>query len=132
MGAIITVKDYLSALKANRLLGFKCLDCGFITAPPRQSCRKCGSQHGESVELSGRGKVVSFTAVHLPPASHAGKAPYLVALIELAEGAWLMGNLLGTDPANTTVDIIGRAVVMDNSALAIENDRPAAPCFNLI
>jgi uncharacterized OB-fold protein len=133
MGPAISVKEYLAALKENRLLGVKCKDCGFITAPPRQACRKCSGQDTGVVQLSGKGKIVTFTSVHIPPESRRGKTPYLVVLVELEEGPWIMGNLPGVDPNDTPFDIIGKSVIMNNLPALHENkpEEPIAPQIEL-
>jgi uncharacterized protein len=114
MQPVISIKDYQAALQQNRLLGAKCAECGFVTAPPRWSCRKCASQQLSLVELSGKGKVASFTSVHVATHSRHGFTPYLVVLVELAEGPWIMGNLHWIDPDSANLDLIGRPVKMDN------------------
>jgi uncharacterized protein len=93
----LTVQEYTSALKENRLLALKCLDCGIITTPPRMVCRNCSGPHLEITELSGRGKIVTFTCIYLPPENRQGQPPYLVIMVELAEGPWLMANLSGIE-----------------------------------
>jgi uncharacterized protein len=110
----ISVKEYFAALRENRLLGLKCQDCGFVTAPPRLACRKCSSQNSVVVELSGKGKIVTFTSVHIPPESRRGQAPYLVVMVELKEGPWILGNLEGVDPNRATLDLIDKKVTLKN------------------
>ena len=112
--SIISIQDYQSALRENRLLGLKCSECGFVTAPPRWACRQCASQDLSQLQLCGRGKVASFTSVHVAPQSRQGHTPYLVVLVELEEGPWIMGNLHGIAPDSATLDLIGRKVKMDN------------------
>ncbi len=130
--AMITVKEYFAALKQNKLLGVKCKNCGFITSPPRLSCRQCAGQETDVTELSGKGKIVTFTSVHIPPENRRGKAPYLVVLVELEEGPWIMGDLNGVDPSTAALDLIGRKVKMDNSALDVSDPKSdAAPQFTL-
>jgi uncharacterized protein len=112
MGPGISVKEYLAALAGNRLLGLKCKACGFITAPPRLACRRCGGYDSEMVELTGRGKIATFTVIHVPTESRRGKPPYLVVLVELEEGPWIMGNLQGVDPSTATFDLMDKKVSM--------------------
>jgi uncharacterized OB-fold protein len=126
----ITVEDYLAALKENRLLGCKCKECGFITAPPRLACRQCSAMDSEIIQLSGQGKIATFTAVYIPTHHRQGKTPYLVALVEMSEGPWLMGNISGVDPSTATLDLIGQKVRMDNSLYAgLEPPDGIAPIF---
>jgi uncharacterized protein len=130
--AMISVKEYFAALKQNKLLGVKCKNCGFVTAPPRLSCRRCGGQDTDILELSGRGKITTFTSVCIPPENRRGKAPYLVVMVELEEGSWIMGDLIGPDPSTATIDLIGRQVRMDNSSLDVSDPKSdAAPQFIL-
>jgi uncharacterized protein len=114
MGPRIGVKEYLAALRENKLLGLKCKRCGFVTAPPRLACRKCAAQEGEVVQLSGKGKIATFTSVYIPPESRRGKTPYIVVLVELDEGPWIMGNLAGTDPATASLELMDKKVFMKN------------------
>ena len=115
MESVISIKEYQAALKQNRLLGCRCLQCGFITAPPRLACRQCSAHSFEIVELSGKGRIATFTAVYIPTHHRIGKTPYLVALVEMNEGPWVMGNLVGIDAASASIDLIGQKVRMDNS-----------------
>jgi uncharacterized protein len=125
MKPAISVKEYLAALAENRLLGVKCQSCGFVTAPPRLACRRCGGYESVVVELSGRGRIATFTSVHVPTESRRGQTPYLVVLVELEEGPWITGNLLGADAASATLDLIGRKVVM--LKIPAENQPPEGP-----
>ena len=77
------------------------------------ACRKCAGQF-DTIELSGKGKIVTFTSVHIPPESRRGQAPYLVVMVELDEGPWIMGNLNGVDPAAATLELINQRVRLQN------------------
>lgn len=118
MEAKISVKEYLTALAENKLLGLKCQDCGFMTSPPRFACRKCGGQDMEIADLSGKGKIVTFTVVQIPSEIRRGLQPYLVVMVELDEGPWIMGNIDGIKPADATLGLIGKRVTMKNPPLA--------------
>jgi uncharacterized protein len=134
MGFMLSVKEYLAALEDNRLLGLKCRKCGFVTAPPRLACRKCGDYASEVVELSGRGKIATFTCVHVPTESRRGKTPYLVVLVELEEGPWIMGNLAGIDPSTATFDLMDRKVNMVKTppCAGEKKEEVPAPQFQLV
>jgi uncharacterized OB-fold protein len=106
----LSIQEYTAALRENRLLGLKCHDCGTVTAPPRMACRKCSGLNLEISELSGKGKIVTFTAVYVPPQSFIGKTPYLIVMVELDEGPWIMGNLAGIDPCSASIDLIDKNV----------------------
>lgn len=108
----LTFKDYNEALKKNKLLGLKCKECGAITVPPKMACRRCTSPDMDIVELKSSGKIQTFTTVNVAPEGREPEAPYIVVLVELDEGPWIMGNLIDIDPSNATMELIGRRVKM--------------------
>ena len=111
----LTFKDYNEALKENKLLGLKCQECGTVTVPPKMVCRKCASPNMEVVELKGKGKIQTFTTCNVAPEGREDEVPYIILLVELDEGPWIMGNLTGIDPATATVELIGKRVKMGDS-----------------
>lgn len=108
----LTFRDYNGALKKNKLLGLKCSECGVITVPPKMVCRKCASPDMDIVELGGKGKIQTFTTVYVAPEGRQGECPYIIVLVELDEGPWIMGNLIDIDPSEATMELIGRRVKM--------------------
>lgn len=111
----LTFKEYNEALKEDRLLGLKCQECGTITIPPKITCSKCQGTQLEVVQLSGKGTVQTFTTIFVPPEGREAEAPYVVVLVELDEGPWLMGNLGGVDPTKVTMDVIGKRVKLGHA-----------------
>lgn len=111
----LTYKQYYEGLKAGKLLGLKCRKCGAVTAPPKINCLQCNGADLEVVELSGQAEIKTFTVVRVPPEGMT--APYVVALAELAEGPWVMGNLEVADPGAVTMDIIGKKVTIGHKVV---------------
>ncbi len=98
--------DYEEALKKGKLLGERCLDCGTLTCPPLAVCRRCGSRRLEAAELSGRGELMTFTVIRVPPEGMEG--PYVVCLVRTEEGPWVMGRLEAEGEAGQ--ELLGRRV----------------------
>jgi len=111
----LTFKEYNEALKENKLLGLKCKQCGTVTVPPKMVCWQCTSRDMEVVELSGKGKIQTFTTCNVAPEGRENEVPYIILLVELDEGSWIMGNLTGIDPTTVTVEIIGKRVKMTDN-----------------
>jgi uncharacterized OB-fold protein len=111
----LTFNDYNEALKQNKLLGLKCKQCGAVTVPPKITCGNCASADLDIVELSGKGKIQTFTTVFVPPEGRETECPYVIVLVELNEGPWIMGNLTGIDPNKVTMDIMGKKVNMGHA-----------------
>jgi len=106
----LTFKEYNEALKRDKLLGLKCKQCGTINVPPKMVCGKCTSPDMEVVELSGKGNIQTFTTVYVAPEGREAEAPYIIVMVELDEGPWIMGNLIDIDPSKATMELIGKRV----------------------
>ena len=116
MEYMLTFKDYNEALKENRLLGLKCKACGTITTPPKMVCRQCTGSDLEITELKGTGKIQTFTTVLVAAEGREDECPYVIVLVELDEGPWIMGNLTGIDPTKATMgELINKKVKMEKS-----------------
>jgi len=108
----LTFKDYNEALREDKLLGLKCRVCGAITVPPKMVCQGCAGLELDIVELKGTGKIRTFTTVFVAAEGREDEVPYIIVLVELDEGPWIMGNLDGIEPAEATMEIIGKRVKM--------------------
>ena len=108
----IDFRTYSNALKKNQLLGLKCNFCGTITCPPAMVCQECASTDQETVTLSGKGEIKSFTTSYVVPLGREVEAPYTIVMVCLDEGPWISGNLVDMDPAKVTMDVIGRRVTL--------------------
>ena len=74
-------------------------------------------------EASGEGTVYAVSVHHRPgPGRDAADGPYVVALVELAEGVRMMSNVVGCPPDAVTVGDAGAPVV----AAAVRRPAPAA------
>ena len=130
----LTFKYYNEALKNNKLLGLKCKGCGAITAPPKMVCQSCAGSDMDIVELKGTGKIRTFTTVFVAPEGREDEVPYIIVLVELDEGPWIMGNLAGIEPEKATMDIIDKRVSMGHKVFPGDKysaGEAARPLFNL-
>ena len=51
----------------------------------------------KNVKLSGIGKVVTYTIIHVAPENFEGQAPYPIAIIQLDEGPRITGQIVDCD-----------------------------------
>ncbi len=72
---------------------FACDACTGLFARPQSSCPRCGAPTIRSVKLSGRGTLLSFTTIRVPPAAFQGQEPYDIAVIDLEEGLRVTARL---------------------------------------
>ncbi|TVS88477.1 Zn-ribbon domain-containing OB-fold protein [Mycobacterium helveticum] len=93
---------FWNGLREHKLLIQRCNGCGALRHPPRPMCPKCRSLDWDTIEASGRGTVYSYVMPHEPRFPFLDY-PYIVVLVELAEGIRVVSNLCDIDPAGVTV-----------------------------
>lgn len=90
---------FWAGVAEHRLLIQRCTGCATLRFPWLPGCNACAGQEWDTVEASGEGTVFSHVVMHHPsfpafdPSGEGG--PYAVALIELAEGVRIVGNVVG-------------------------------------
>ena len=99
-------QPFWDGARRGELLLQRCTSCGRWQFYPRPRCIHCGGDV-EWVSASGAGRVYSYTVVHR--AAHeafASNVPYVVALIDLAEGPRMMSRLrVPPDDARIGLDV---------------------------
>jgi uncharacterized OB-fold protein len=90
---VVNLKDFFAEVRAGRLTGIRCTECGELAIPPKEFCSACGKRAWESVLLGGNGSIASYTVIRVAPRGHAGETPYAVAVVKLTEGVSLLGRI---------------------------------------
>lgn len=85
---------FWEGVRRHTLLIQRCTGCGTPRHPWLPGCNACGGADWDTVEASGEGTVYSYVVMHHPPFP-AFDPPYAVALVELAEGVRMIGNVVG-------------------------------------
>jgi uncharacterized OB-fold protein len=81
----------------------RCTACAGYTEPGQPCCSSCGGEL-DWVPASGAGTVFSYAVVHqVFDPSLAGEVPYVVAIVELAEGPRMVTRLIGFDAVGPSV-----------------------------
>ena len=108
---------FVEHMKSADLAGLKCLECNEYIVPPNAVCPACGSADLIKHFFLKKGILRTFTIIRVGPTGY--QVPYIVALAELLDGPWVMGNVVNIDPDKADIKIIGKEVsvgcmLMDN------------------
>ncbi|BCO34849.1 nucleic acid-binding protein [Mycobacterium heckeshornense] len=87
---------FYDGLRVHKLLIQRCADCKTLRMPPRPMCANCQSLNWDTIESVGRGTVYSYVMPQYPPLPFF-EYPYIVVLVELAEGVRIVSNLREVD-----------------------------------
>jgi len=89
-------RGYWEAARSGRLAVQQCAACGKLRHYPRLLCDACHSTAVQWRELSGRGRIHSWTVTHhaFHPA-FAAELPYALVTVDLDEGVRALGRWSG-------------------------------------
>jgi len=98
-------KPFWDATRERRLVLQWCNHCDEPVHYPREVCpRFMQAERLDWKPASGRGEVYAYSVMHRPGSPlMADRVPYVVALVTLDEGARLMTNIIGCEPAAVRV-----------------------------
>jgi uncharacterized OB-fold protein len=88
-----TIENFYKFCAEKKLTGVVCAKCKKVTTPPRHPCPHCGNGDMNWIELPNKGKLVTYTVIHVPPAQFKDLSPYAVGIVEFAEGVRLPGMI---------------------------------------
>jgi uncharacterized OB-fold protein len=118
---------YWEAAHERRLSMQRCTQCGRLSHPPVVSCPRCHSRTFRWDEMSGRGSIYTFTVVaHSVHPVSANATPYIIALVELAEGPRILANLRGCEVDDVRIGLAVEVLFEDvDDAVALPQFTPA-------
>ena len=97
---------FFDAAAREELMLKRCDRCAAAAAPEATLCPQCGASDLSWVPGSGEATLVTWTTVHKPPnAAYAGAVPYMVGVVELAEGPWMYASISGRPEAGAVLHL---------------------------
>ncbi|HEY7492737.1 MAG TPA: Zn-ribbon domain-containing OB-fold protein [Candidatus Tectomicrobia bacterium] len=107
-------RPFWEAARRHELVMPRCKTCDHLFFYPRSECPRCFSTNLEWIQVSGRGRLHSYTIVQQPanPAFR-DDVPYVYAVVQLEEGPRLVSNVVQCNPDTLRVDMPLEAVFDD-------------------
>lgn len=79
------VNDFVEYLEKGKVAGTRCKACGKVFFPPRADCHQCLSADMEWFEVTGTGKLVTYSKLQYGPVGFEGDLPYTIALLDYGD-----------------------------------------------
>ena len=92
-----TIEQFYNFMNEGKVMGAKCRNCGKIMLPPRPICMQCYSENLEWIEIGKRGRLLTYTIIHVAPPQFQHLTPYAVGIVELENGLKLPGMIKNVD-----------------------------------
>ena len=82
---ISKINDFIDHLHDGRITGTRCTDCGRAFFPPRADCCRCRTSHMQWFDVSGTGRLVTYSQLGFAPVGFQDDVPYCIALLDYGD-----------------------------------------------
>jgi uncharacterized OB-fold protein len=83
--ATTKVNDFIDHLENEQVVGSKCKDCGLVFFPPRADCYQCLASNMEWFEVTGSGKLLTYSKLEYAPVGFENDLPYAIAVLDYGD-----------------------------------------------
>jgi uncharacterized OB-fold protein len=83
--SITKINDFIDYLEKGKVMGTRCKGCGFVFFPPRADCYHCFESNMEWFEVSGTGRLVTYSKLQFAPVGFEDDLPYCIALLDYGD-----------------------------------------------
>ncbi|HSW38752.1 MAG TPA: Zn-ribbon domain-containing OB-fold protein [Acidobacteriota bacterium] len=80
--SITKTNDFVGYLEQGKVMGTQCKSCGLRFFPPRADCYQCQTGDIEWFEVSGTGKLMTYSKLQYGPMGFEGDLPYCIAVLD--------------------------------------------------
>ena len=101
--APFTVEQFYKFIQERKLMAAECKQCGTVFIPPKPVCTSCFSKELRWIQLEAKGKLVTYTVIHVAPEQFQPIAPYAYGILELENGLRLPGMIKGIELENLEI-----------------------------
>jgi len=83
--SITKTNDFIDYLQEAKVMGTRCKDCGLVFFPPRADCYHCLAGNMQWFEITGKGKLITYSKLEFAPIGFQDDIPYSVALLDYGD-----------------------------------------------
>jgi uncharacterized OB-fold protein len=83
--SVTKVNDFISFLEEGKVMGTLCSECKSVFFPPRADCFRCASSHIEWFEITGEGKLITYSKLKYAPVGFEEDLPYSIAVVDYGD-----------------------------------------------
>lgn len=101
------VNDFIDRLEQGNVSGTRCKDCGMVFFPPRADCYNCLAGNMEWFDISGTGKLLTYSKLEYAPVGFDNDLPYTIALLDYGDYKIFgrLDSVLGDDEVSVGMEM---------------------------
>mgnify|MGYP001600821953 FL=1 len=106
---------FFAGLTKKKLLGSKCISCGYVFATPRSHCMECGAKT-EWYELPLKGRLHTFTTCYFGSEAFLKETPFTLILVEFdGVNTLFLSRFAGIEPDKVRIGMKVKAQFIRNA-----------------
>jgi hypothetical protein len=117
-------KVFWDGCMENKLFIQHCPDCEKYVFYPRALCPHCMGDAMEWQEVSGKGKVYSYSIVYQATPAFAQDTPFVMALIDLDEGVRILSHIIHCSLDEVECDMPVKVVFEEQDGMKLPKFQP--------
>jgi len=83
--SLTKLNDFIDRLEQGKVSGTRCKGCGMVFFPPRADCYQCLGNDMEWFDISGPGKLLTYSKLEYAPVGFENDLPYTIALVDYGD-----------------------------------------------
>lgn len=120
---LLTKEEFINNAKLGKVLARKCTNCGHLHLVTTYFCQNCGNKGFVNEIIEGKGTVVTYTIITVPPEGYEKYVPYawVVMNLESADHLRISGFMAGiASPADLPLGTKVKITNYDERGIIIE------------
>lgn len=119
---LLTKEEFANTAKLGKVLTRKCTKCGHLHLVTTYFCQNCGNKGFENTIIDGKGYIVTYTIITVPPEGYEKYVPYAWVVMKLNESELRISGFMESihAPADLPLGTRAKIVGYDQRGIIIE------------
>lgn len=115
-------QEFIDSAKLGKVLARKCKNCGELHLATVYFCQKCGHKEFENEVIEGKGTIITYTIITVPPAGFEKYTPYAWVVLKLDNYDLRISGFMANiaKPAELPVGTKAKIMGFDERGIIIE------------
>jgi uncharacterized OB-fold protein len=119
---LLTKEEFANNARQGKVLTRKCTKCGHLHLVTTYYCQNCGNKGFENTVIDGKGYIVTYTIITVPPDGYEEYVPYAWVVMKLDESELRISGFMAgiTSPADLPLGTRVKITGYDHRGIIIE------------
>ncbi len=119
---LLAKNEFINNAKAGKILARKCSKCGHLHLVTTYFCQNCGNKTFEDAIIDGKGSIVTYTIITVPPEGYEKYVPYAWVVMKLDSADLRISGFMSSikSPADLPLGTKAKITGYDERGIIIE------------